>query len=873
MSDVPPPFAHPLGTSISQLLIPTSICFLVGLVIGELVQFIPVTIFVTFLAFLVVLAILERRSTLSRLAGTLFFGALLLGTCLTVSSLHTTYSQTIASLERTGPITAIGQVHGAIRHGPNRNLLYLNVMRVKLNDQWHDFHGKLRLSVRHLNPDISPGDVIQVETKIRRAHGLRNPGGFDYATFLIRHGITATAWADGRRNVVKVAELGNPVWRQVHRWREEIRQAALNSLEGPSLAIYLAMIIGESGYLTHDIRDNFMASGTTHILSISGSHLALVAIIVFGCVRWGLLRLPKPWLLRLTQHITPTKCAAFATIPPVLFYSALAGGEVPTIRSLIMILIGLLAVLAERPHAGQRALALAALCILTWDPLAVFDISFQLSFLSVLTILLVVYQRRKDVHATEPTQKDDSDHSEPWLRLVTSKLLKSTRTLLVISAAVTITTLPLVAYHFHQIPWAGVLGNLLVVPFSGFVVIPVGLTTAVWVLLTDRSTLPLEGLVEWSFHVFYAIATLFTHIPYAEYHVASPSTLSILVFYAAMALTLWMWREPFPSPKAHLRTIAAGVALITVVLWTWSPYAEPPDGEIRVTYLDVGQGDAILIQLPGPKVILVDGGAGPPRLDMGRAVTAPYLWDQGIAHIDLMVVTHPQLDHMGGLSYILRQFSVGEIWNNGESRDAEFYRTFTTELAHGDNRKDIQQQVKRGDTQVPIGPCDIHILNPGTTYHSQNDHSIVFRLSCRSHSFLLTGDIESDTIHDLSRHPTRNRARVLKVPHHGAATSIDVNFLKQVNPEFAVVSVGKYNRYGHPSPEMLAVYSKLKIPVYRTDRDGAIIVQTMGQHLALTRTVDLSPRPINWGNGMLQQELRNLRLLAPRLGFWSRPTV
>ena len=113
----------------------------------------------------------------------------------------------------------IGQVDGPIRHGPSRNLVFLTVTSAKLNDQWQDFQGQLRLSIRHLDSEISPGDILQVETKIRRAHGLRNPGGFDYATFLIRHGITATAWADGNKNVVKVAERGNPVWRQVHRWR------------------------------------------------------------------------------------------------------------------------------------------------------------------------------------------------------------------------------------------------------------------------------------------------------------------------------------------------------------------------------------------------------------------------------------------------------------------------------------------------------------------------------------------------------------------------------------------------------------------------------------------------------------------------------
>ena len=837
-------------------------------------QFIPVTIFFGFLILLVILAMLEQRSYFSRPAGTIFFCALLLGTCLTISALHHTHTQAIASLDDATPITIVGQIHGQIRHSQKQSLVLLNITRVKVNDHWQDSHGILRLSIRHLDSSIAPGDVIQVVTTIRPAHGLRNPGGFDYATFLIRHGITATAWADGSKDIVKLEERGNPVLRQIHHWRQAIRQAALNALDGPSLSIYLAMIIGESGYLTPEVRDNFMASGTTHILSISGSHLALVAIIVFGVIRIGLRHLPEPYLVRLTLYITPTKCAAFATIPPVVFYSALAGGEVPTIRSLIMILVALFATLTERPHVGMRALTLAALFIVIQDPLAIYDISFQLSFLSVLTILFIVQRRINAAQDMQSMHGSQSDQSRTWLHSATKRLLQSSHMLILISVAVTITTLPLVAYHFHQIPWAGFLGNLLIVPFAGIVLIPAGLATAVWVLVTDRTTLPFSGVLDWFVRIFYDIAKGFTYIPYAEYHVASPSELSILVFYAAIAVASWWRRATIMSPRWYIQTIATGCAVVTLTAWVWSPYAGPRNGEIKVSYLDVGQGDAILFQLPGPKIILVDGGTGPPRLDMGRTVIAPYLWDHGITHIDLMVITHPQFDHMGGLAYVIREFSVDTIWTNGKTRDAEFYQQFTAELITARGRQDIKErQVKRDTEPLSIGTCHIHILNPNTTYHSQNDHSIVFRLSCGPHSFLLTGDVEHNALYDLRQFPALNRARVLKVPHHGAATSIDIDFLQQVDPELAIISVGKRNRYGHPSREMLSAYHAMNIPIYRTDRDGAIIVQTMGQQLSVTRTIDLYPRRLQWQPGILHREQQNLRLLFPRLSFWSRPTV
>ncbi len=236
--------------------------------------------------------------------------------------------------------------------------------------------GKLRMIVRGSLPAAGYGDEIRASGRLYRPAGFANPGGFDYAEYLAREAVYYTLSVK-REESFEILGAGSGILRMIFDWRERIRQAFLASTTGPGSAILQAMVIGEEGDLTEDVRDRFMAAGVTHIISISGSHLAMMALLCFGLIR-GLTRLlPERLYLRLTLHADPKKAAAWLTMPLVLLYTLLAGGQVATVRSLIMISAGLLALILDRDHALLHFLALAALAILVAAPQALFDLSFQ----------------------------------------------------------------------------------------------------------------------------------------------------------------------------------------------------------------------------------------------------------------------------------------------------------------------------------------------------------------------------------------------------------------------------------------------------------------------------------------------------------------
>lgn len=313
------------------------------------------------------------------------------------------------------------------------------------------------------------------------------------------------------------------------------------------------------------------------------------------------------------------------------------------------------------------------------------------------------------------------------------------------------------------------------------------------------------------------------------------------------------------------------MVVLILIGWMWSPRPWSDGETLRVTFLDVGQGDACLIELPDQATILIDGGATYETLDIGRAVIAPYVWDRGITHIDHVIGTHPQLDHIGGLAWTVRQFDVGRYWHNGTSRDEAFYvRLQDTLHAH----RVPEQMAVEGQMVVDSGPCRLRVLNPPganavvlttgkfNNGSALNNRSIVTRLDCGPHSFLFTADIEASTIARLQHDPWFS-ARVVKVPHHGGRSSLHEGWIASAPPEVAVISVGRVNSYGHPTGQVLDAYERQRVRVLRTDRDGAIqiVAKLSSSDLTIRSARGELVQPVIWGSSMVAAEQDNLRKL------------
>ena len=297
-----------------------------------------------------------------------------------------------------GKLDLIGEIAEPVRYGPSRAAAIVSLRRILATDHAGPVDGRIRLTMRGNVPPLVVGDVVRFQSRLRTPHGQSNPGGFDYESYLLHHRIqgggSVNLGPDGS-GIQLLTHVTYPVLDRADVWRGRIREAALRTLDSPAASVYLALITGETGYLSQDVRDDFMSSGTTHILSISGSHLGLIGVVVFWIVRRAILMLPSSWLLRLTLRMTPTKAAAAFTMPVVAFYAILGGAEVATVRSLLMLGLFMGAVLLGRTHHLGTGLAFAALIIIAWDPLAPLDLSFQLSFLSVLAIVVLASRERE----------------------------------------------------------------------------------------------------------------------------------------------------------------------------------------------------------------------------------------------------------------------------------------------------------------------------------------------------------------------------------------------------------------------------------------------------------------------------------------------
>ncbi|MBI3603195.1 MAG: ComEC/Rec2 family competence protein, partial [Nitrospirae bacterium] len=739
------------------MLLPITVAFLAGLVAGSFLPYVPLSILLILTVTAFAVTALEGRGQMTTHYGLALFCSLVAGILYWTAFIGMSVGSQLAELAGTDPGKVTGMVVEPVRAAPRRAVAVVAVSQIGEAAAAQPIEGRLRLTWRDPDASLKQGDLVTFTARLHPPSGTVNPGGFDYAAYLRRQGIDVVASLSGPGQMTVLGAAPGfsrwGFWRGIDEWREQIRRAAEASLHGPALGIYLSLIVGQPGDLAAEVRDAFMSTGTVHILSISGSHLGLIALLSFTFIRGLCRHLPSTWLQALSRRVTPTRVAALGTMVPVTWYALLAGGEVATIRSLVMILLFLLAVWLGREGQLLFTLAAAALLILVHDPRAWFDISFQLSYGSVLAIALVLRRLNQGDESPRDLPGDRPDviveRIWVWLRLYGG-----------MTGSVTLATVPLVAYHFNQIAWLGLVANLVVVPLAGLVLVPLGLGAAVWVLLTGVGTLPMGPVHQVLLDLLFTVVQQLAQLPGAAWHVASPSVFAMAGFYALLYGAFGFDGRPVFTWICVLGTV------FFLCWWSWSPRVAADGDTLRVTFLDVGQGDASVIELPDGQTVLIDGGAVYETLDMGRAVVGPYLWDRGIRRLDHVIGTHPQLDHVGGLAWVLRSFEVGRYWGNGVERSEPFYQRLSEALR---DRGLTPSVAAEGQAIVASGVCRLLVLNPllgtdgstkdavalsagrGADEHvthgaGLNNLSVVTRLDCGPHSVLFAADAEVEAL-------------------------------------------------------------------------------------------------------------------------------
>jgi competence protein ComEC len=360
----------------------------------------------------------------------------------------------------------------------------------------------------------------------------------------------------------------------------------------------------------------------------------------------------------------------------------------------------------------------------------------------------------------------------------------------------------------------------------GILLVPIGLSAGIWQIVVGGTMLPLASLNQWLLEHFVAAVRLVSMLPGGEWHVAAPSALTMLLFYGCLVL---VWQR---VGSVAVRLAAGAGVLLVLLWWAWSPRMFLDGDHFRVTFLDVGQGDSAVVELPDGQVVLIDGGATYERFDMGRGVVAPFLWNRGIRTIDQVIGTHPQLDHVGGLAWVVRHFIVKNYWGSGETREELFYRRLQQSLASQGLQEGVASE---GQEIVSSGPCRMVVLNPPADEHLDmplhdghvgghglNNSSVVTQLTCGRHTMLFAADVERDGLSRMTRSTSQGPIEVLKVPHHGAVSSLNRDWLASLHPQYAVFSAGRHNPYRHPASAVLDAYESEGISTLRTDRDGGV---------------------------------------------------
>jgi competence protein ComEC len=669
-------------------------------------------------------------------------------------------------------------------------------------------------------PSLRVGDRLRLRCRLRPPRGFHNPGGFSYERHLAFDRIYAIGFLSEEGAWVKLGGgFKNPVALRVERWRDRIRDFLNREAKPPSSGIFKALVLGEQGDIPEEIKEYFILTGTAHLLAISGDQFGIVALLSFSLLIWILKR--SEFLL---LSISVRKWAAGLTIPCIVLYAFIAGGGISVIRAAIMVITFLFSILLNRERNLLHTLALAAFLILIFSPPSLFDVSFQLSFLAVLSILYLV-----------PRFLQEFKQDEISLLLKTSwrkNILKYMRLSLLVTGVAILGTAPFVAFHFNRFAPIGFITNLFIIPWVGFLIVPLSLTASIFSFFFVPFATFLIHMNGFITLILLKVLAFFASLPFASFYVSTPTVFEIVLFYSLLFLA-----AHFQKGK-KVRYLFAGLCIAFACDLAYWNLKDSFQKDLKLTFIDVGHGDSILVEFPKGRKMLVDGGGlYDDRFDIGKNVIAPFLWKEKIRRIDTLVLTHPDPDHLKGLNFIASQFSIGQFWDNGFEIQSEPYLQLRETL----RQKQIKTQFLNEETLPQIiNGVEVSILNPPAWNPTQkkvripsdlNNSSLVLKLQFKNVSVLLAGDIEKEAEGLMLRKGFPLKADIIKVPHHGSSSSSSLIFLDRVKPAYAILSVGERNIGRLPHPEILKRYRQLGSRILRTDKHGAITVVTDGKEI------------------------------------------
>ena len=647
------------------------------------------------------------------------------------------------------------------------------------------------------------GDYVRVHGALETPQDFRD---FSYQDYLARQGIHSVI------SYAQVDHLGenqaHPLIYYVLVLKHHVQRTIDEILPEPQASLLSATLLGVDGGVPRDLMDDFSATGAKHIIVVSGFHLTILAGIFVG----------------LAQRLFDRRRAVWIAIAAVVSYTVMVGASPGVMRAALMGLLYLFGRYLGRPSYGPVSLAAAAIGVTAWNPHLIWDTPFLLSFTA--TAGLILYAKPLEgllEAALSRLVSTDRAHA------ITAVLGES----LVATLAAQILMMPVLVASFGRVSLVTLATNVLVVPAQVYILLSGGLAAVIGLIIPAAGRV--IASVVWVLLTYtIQVVRLTARLPSASVPVAMDTWLVWAYYPVVGGLTWWLgkprekgrelWERVRSLFSLSIPAKAAGIALVLVLVLLLSFWSGAPDGRLHVTFLDVGQGDAILIESPSGRRVLVDGGPSPSLLMSHLGRRMPF-WDRSL---DLVMLSHPHEDHIAGLIPVLERYRVDAV----VFREVGCVTPTCVEWDRLLAEKGIP--VYSGEAGLVIEVEEgltLEVLHPGVRILVDacfNDNSVVARLTYGAVSVLLTGDIEVYAESVLLAEGFHLASTVLKVPHHGSCTSTTPAFLDAVSPDLAVISVGADNDLGHPCLRVIEQLEAAGTTVYRTDTHGTTTLSTDG---------------------------------------------
>ena len=691
-------------------------------------------------------------------------------------------------------VTLVGAVIQEPDVRPQRVFYLLEVREMQVGETARPARGLVRVTVQNPQGIYGYGDLLKVTGQLRAVDKPGNPGQFDYQGFLERRGIhvVMSLWKDdsiGKLGTAHPQGIKGMALSAKHKFMYVLD----TTLAPEHSALVKGMLFGSRGMIPEQVSSDFQRVSLIHVLCVSGFHVGLVlaGFLVF----FHMFKLPIRWEAPLASVV-------------LIFYAVMTGLGPAVIRATVMGLMVLWARRLGRERDWPTAMVLAASIILVFWPRALWEPGFQLSFAVAWGILYLT----------------------PWVEKKMMFFPRPLRLAVAVPLVAELTAAPLVAYHFHMVSLVGVITNIIVAPLVAGVMLFSGVGAILGLIL-----IPLAGMFNATTGALLDVMLWVIHrlaaLPRAAVYLPSPSWWMVMAVYILLAC---IPKLTWPKHRSPIL-----LALLLAVSLTFLSLLGNNSGKLTVHFIDVGQGDAALVQTPGGKNMLIDAGGWPGEYQsgsgVGNRVVLPYLQALGINNIDVLMISHPHEDHAGGAMAVIQRIPVKlaviaplrEDWDNAvgwERPDPGYYQ-----LLEAMEKQGVQISEGFAGQQILLdNSIEIVILSPHKPLSDLNDGSLVVKITYGGRSFLFTGDIGENIQRQLSRDMEDLKSDVLKIPHHGSRFFAP-EFFAAVNPGIAVIQVGRSNRFGHPAPQVIAELESLGAIIYRNDQQGAVTVVTDGQ--------------------------------------------